>query len=368
MSTVDKFRAAMRELPLVAILRGLKPAEAPAIGDVLVEAGFRLIEVPLNSPQPLESIALLRKRFPDAVIGAGTVLTAAEARDVASAGGELVVAPNFDREVVVETVRLGMASVPGIMTPTEAFAALARGRARTEAVSGRAGLARRREGAAGGAAEGHAADSGRWHRRGQSSARGARPVQRASASARRSTSRATMRRRCGPRRLPSCRPGANKRKRRGNMKIKSYEIFRCDAGWRMFSFLKVVTDNGLVGWSEYNESFGSHGLSGVIEALMPIVIGKDPMDIELMNAVLATKSTQSRGGVMRQAVAAIENALLDIKGKALGVPVYQLFGGAARPHSRLLVALRHAIACAIRSSAGCRGCAPTTISARPAKK
>lgn len=121
--TVDKFRTAMRELPLVAILRGIKPVEVPAIGDALVEAGFRLIEVPLNSPQPLDSIAELRKRFPDAVIGAGTVLTVAEARDVASAGGELVVAPNFDREVVEETVRLGMGSLPGILTPTEAFAA-----------------------------------------------------------------------------------------------------------------------------------------------------------------------------------------------------------------------------------------------------
>ncbi|WP_425068189.1 2-dehydro-3-deoxy-6-phosphogalactonate aldolase [Reyranella sp.] len=117
----------MRELPLVAILRGVKPAEAPAIGEVLVEAGFRLIEVPLNSPQPLDSIAALRRRFPDAVIGAGTVLTAVEVRDVASAGGELVVAPNFDREVVEETVRLGLASLPGILTPTEAFAALKAG-------------------------------------------------------------------------------------------------------------------------------------------------------------------------------------------------------------------------------------------------
>ena len=127
MTTIERFRAVMRELPLVAILRGLKPEEAPAIGDVLVEAGFRLIEVPLNSPRPLDSIALLRKRFPDAVIGAGTVLTAVEVRDVASAGGELVVAPNFDRDVVEETVRLGLASLSGIMTPTEAFAALKAG-------------------------------------------------------------------------------------------------------------------------------------------------------------------------------------------------------------------------------------------------
>ena len=114
------------------------------------------------------------------------------------------------------------------------------------------------------------------------------------------------------------------------MKVTGYEVFKCDAGWRTFSFLKIVTADGIVGWSEYNESFGSPGLSGVIEAMMPGVIGMDPMDIELVNAVLATRSTQSRGGVVRQAVAAIENALLDIKGKALGVPVYQLFGGKLR--------------------------------------
>ena len=127
MTSVDRFKAAMGELPLVAILRGLTPEEAPAIGDVLVEAGFRLIEVPLNSPQPLDSIAALRKRFPDAVIGAGTVLTAVAVREVALAGGELVVAPNFERDVVEETVRLGLASLPGVMTPTEAFAALKAG-------------------------------------------------------------------------------------------------------------------------------------------------------------------------------------------------------------------------------------------------
>ena len=114
------------------------------------------------------------------------------------------------------------------------------------------------------------------------------------------------------------------------MKIKSYETFKCDAGWRTFSFLKMVTDDGIVGWSEYNESFGSPGLAGVIDALMPSVIGQDPMALEPINAVLATRSTQSRGGVVRQAIAAIENALLDIKGKALGVPVYQLFGGKLR--------------------------------------
>src|SRR3954468_22549876 len=108
------------------------------------------------------------------------------------------------------------------------------------------------------------------------------------------------------------------------MKVTRIETLRCDAGWRMFSFLKVMTDEGLIGWSEYNESFGSHGLSGVIAALSPTVIGKDPRNIELINSHLRTQTVQSRGGINRQAVAAIENALLDIKGKALGVPVYAL--------------------------------------------
>src|SRR5258708_132504 len=106
----------------------------------------------------------------------------------------------------------------------------------------------------------------------------------------------------------------------GAMKVKGYEIFKCDAGWRTCSFLKFTTDTGPIGWSEYNESFGSPGLSAVIENLMTSVIGMDPMDLELVNAVLATKSTQSRGGVVRQAIAAIQNALLDIKGKALCAP------------------------------------------------
>lgn len=114
------------------------------------------------------------------------------------------------------------------------------------------------------------------------------------------------------------------------MKVTRIETLRCDAGWRMFSFLKVMTDDGIVGWSEYNESFGSAGLRQVIEALSDTVIGKDPRQIELINAHLRTRTVQSRGGINRQAIAAIENALLDIKGKALGVPVYELFGGAVR--------------------------------------
>jgi 2-dehydro-3-deoxyphosphogalactonate aldolase len=124
---LSKFSLAMRALPLVAILRGLTPAEAPEVGDAIVEAGFRLLEVPLNSPQPLKSIALLRQRFPDALVGAGTVLDAQQVREVHAAGGELIVAPNCNAEVIAEAARLGLVSLPGVMTPTEAFAALAAG-------------------------------------------------------------------------------------------------------------------------------------------------------------------------------------------------------------------------------------------------
>jgi 2-dehydro-3-deoxyphosphogalactonate aldolase len=126
-SPLDKFSAAMQQLPLVAILRGLTQAEAPEVGDAVVESGFWLLEVPLNSPQPLESIALLRRRFPDALVGAGTVLDAQQVREVHAAGGELIVAPNFNAEVLAEAARLGLVSLPGVMTPTEAFGALAAG-------------------------------------------------------------------------------------------------------------------------------------------------------------------------------------------------------------------------------------------------
>ncbi|MCG2594165.1 2-dehydro-3-deoxy-6-phosphogalactonate aldolase [Ramlibacter sp. XY19] len=119
--------AALDPLPLVAILRGLTPAEAPAIGAALVEAGFRVLEVPLNSPQPLRSIEALAKAFPDAVIGAGTVRSADEVRLVHDAGGRVIVSPHFDEEVVAAAVERRIASLPGVATPSEAFAALAAG-------------------------------------------------------------------------------------------------------------------------------------------------------------------------------------------------------------------------------------------------
>ena len=127
LTPLEKFSAAASQLPLVAILRGLSPGEANAVGDAIVEPGFRLLEVPLNSPQPYESIALLRARFPQALVGAGTVLSVAQVHQVREAGGELIVSPNFNAEVVAEAARLGLVCLPGVMTPTEAFGALAAG-------------------------------------------------------------------------------------------------------------------------------------------------------------------------------------------------------------------------------------------------
>ena len=114
--------------PLIAILRGISPDEALAVGAALIDAGVTTIEVPLNSPQPLQSIGLMAREFAGrAVIGAGTVLTVAQVADVAGVGGQIIVSPNADPEVIAETRRLGLQSWPGVMTPTECFAALKAG-------------------------------------------------------------------------------------------------------------------------------------------------------------------------------------------------------------------------------------------------
>ena len=126
-SSADRLRQRLRAFPLVAILRGLRPTEAVDVGRVLVGLQWQVIEVPLNSPEPLSSIAALAAAFPEALIGAGTVLTVAQVRDVHAAGGRVIIAPNFDAEVVRESCRLGLPCVPGVATPSEAFAALRAG-------------------------------------------------------------------------------------------------------------------------------------------------------------------------------------------------------------------------------------------------
>lgn len=124
----DRCAAAMALLPLVAILRGLTPAEAQPIAQTLYDAGFRLIEVPLNSPDPLTSIATIRSLLPaDALVGAGTVLSADAVAQVQSARGEIVVMPHADVAVIRAAKAAGMLCIPGVTTPTEAFAALGAG-------------------------------------------------------------------------------------------------------------------------------------------------------------------------------------------------------------------------------------------------
>ena len=125
MSHVAAFDAAFARCPLIAILRGVKPDEVEGIGEALIDAGFTLIEVPMNSPDPLDSIARLARRLDGkAVVGAGTVLRPVQVEDVRAAGGTMIISPNANTEVIAATAAAGMVSLPGVVTPTEAFAAI----------------------------------------------------------------------------------------------------------------------------------------------------------------------------------------------------------------------------------------------------
>jgi len=125
MTYLADFDSAFAQCPLVAILRGLTPDEAVPVGEALIGAGFTLIEVPLNSPDPLESIARLsRAAAGRAMVGAGTVLREADVAAVAASGGTLIISPNANVGVIGASVARGLVSLPGVATPTEAFAAL----------------------------------------------------------------------------------------------------------------------------------------------------------------------------------------------------------------------------------------------------
>ncbi|MBC2667321.1 2-dehydro-3-deoxy-6-phosphogalactonate aldolase [Novosphingobium flavum] len=120
--------AALARHPLVAILRGVRPDEVEAIADAIVAAGFTMIEVPLNSPDPLASIERLSRRYgEDVLVGAGTVLSPGDVEAVARAGGRLIVSPNVNGEVIRASAAKGLLSLPGFFTPSEAFAAIEAG-------------------------------------------------------------------------------------------------------------------------------------------------------------------------------------------------------------------------------------------------
>ena len=124
----ERFASANAVLPLVAILRGIRPEEAEAVGVALYAEGFRLIEVPLNSPDPFASIAAIRRAVPvDALVGAGTVLSIDNVRQVKDCSGDLIVMPHADVAVIRAAKEAGLICTPGVVTPTEAFAALAAG-------------------------------------------------------------------------------------------------------------------------------------------------------------------------------------------------------------------------------------------------
>ncbi|HEV8391660.1 MAG TPA: 2-dehydro-3-deoxy-6-phosphogalactonate aldolase [Dongiaceae bacterium] len=125
---MDVFRDSLARLPLIAILRGMKPEEAPWVLETLAAAGFQILEVPLNSPRPLDSLRFLVRHAPaGTLIGAGTVLTEADVEAVAATGAKLMIAPNCALPVIAAAKARGLIALPGVATPTEAFTALAAG-------------------------------------------------------------------------------------------------------------------------------------------------------------------------------------------------------------------------------------------------
>ena len=128
MSATEVLHRYLDQCPLVAIIRGVAPDEAEGIGDAIYQGGIRIIEVPLNSPDPLRSIEILAKKFGDSMlVGAGTVLAARQVQDVKDAGGRIIVSPDTNTEVIATSADAGLVSSPGYFTPSEAFAAIRAG-------------------------------------------------------------------------------------------------------------------------------------------------------------------------------------------------------------------------------------------------
>lgn len=124
-ATLENFIAKNTQMPLIAVLRGITPDDAVSVSDALVESGFTIMEVTLNSPNPYESISLMHKRHGNTIsLGAGTVLNPEQVSKVQNAGGDLIISPNLNADVVRETVRQNMVSIPGCYTPSEMFTAL----------------------------------------------------------------------------------------------------------------------------------------------------------------------------------------------------------------------------------------------------
>lgn len=128
LTTNKSIRTMLNDMPLIAILRGVKPDEAPQVANVLIEVGFRIIEVPLNSPDPIESIRRMVDELGDqAIFGAGTVTDLQSIENIKNAGGKLIVSPNLDVKIVRETKNIGLISIPGVITPSEVFTAIEAG-------------------------------------------------------------------------------------------------------------------------------------------------------------------------------------------------------------------------------------------------
>jgi 2-dehydro-3-deoxyphosphogalactonate aldolase len=324
----------LARLPLVAILRGVRPEEVLPIGQALVEAGFAIIEVPLNSPRPLDSIGILAREFgADALIGAGTVTTPAQVAEVAQAGGRLIVMPHGDPAVIRAAKAGGLLCAPGIATPTEGFAALAAGADAlklfpAELLTPRVLKALR-------SSSPPAPPSCRWAAsRPTAWPASSRPAPPASASAPPSTSPARARRRCGAMPTPSPRLGARCAPQNRQAPHEDHQAHHLHRP----APLVLPQDRDRRGHHRLGRAVvegRAHTVAACVDELSDYLIGKDPRLIEDHWTVMYRGGFYRGGAIHMSAIAGIDQALWDIKGKALGVPVHALLGGQLRDRIRV---------------------------------